>query len=107
MGLAGAALKLMPKRQRIKFVFNSIGNALKKINPDSEFWVDDRQGQIAYCIRECSMCEGRTHDRPVGHLLVGSLTEAVKWTTGEEMTVRETKCLAMGDPYGRFEVEIE
>jgi predicted hydrocarbon binding protein len=106
MGIAGVALKLMPKRQRIKFVLNSLGNALKKASPDTEFWVDDRDDKIAYCIRDCSMCAGRTSEKPVGHLLIGSITEAVKWATGEEMQVRETMCLCKGDPYGRFEVEI-
>jgi len=107
MGVAGVALKLMPKKQRIKFILNGIGNALKKINPDTEFWVDDREGHLAYCIRECSICAGRTHEKPVGHLLTGSLAEAVKWAAGDDRNVRETKCLAMGDPYGRFEIEEE
>jgi hypothetical protein len=106
MGIAGVALKLMPKRQRIKFVLNSLGNTIKKSSPDTEFWVDDREDTIAYCIRDCSMCAGRTSDKPVGHLLIGSITEAVKWATGEEMSVRETMCMCKGDPYGRFEVEI-
>jgi predicted hydrocarbon binding protein len=105
MGIAGVALKLMPKRQRIKFVLNSLGNALKKASPDTEFWVDDRD-EMAYCIRDCSMCEGRQADHPAGHLLVGSITEAVLWATGEEMKVRETLCKCKGDAYGRFEIEI-
>lgn len=106
MGIAGVALKLMPKRQRIKFVLTNLGNALKKASPDTEFWVDDRDGKIAYCIRDCSMCAGRSSDKPEGHLLIGSITEAVQWATGEEMEVRETMCMCKGDAYGRFEVEI-
>ncbi len=107
LGLAGVALKLMPKRQRVKFILNAIGSALKKTTPDSEFWVDDRDGAMAYCVRECSICANRNSEAPVGHLLVGSLSEAVKWATGEDLEIRETKCLAKGDPYGRFEVEVE
>jgi predicted hydrocarbon binding protein len=106
MGIAGVAMKLMPKRQRIKFVLNSLGNALKKASPGTEFWVDDRDDNIAYCIRDCSICAGRHADKPAGHLLIGSITEAVQWATGEEMQVRETMCMCKGDPYGRFEVEL-
>jgi hypothetical protein len=106
MGIAGVALKLMPKRQRIKFVLNSLGNALKKASPGTEFWVDDRDETIAYCIRDCSICAGRREEKAVGHLLVGSIIEAVQWAAGEEMQVRETMCICKGDPYGRFEVEI-
>ena len=68
MGIAGATLKLMPKRQRIKFVLNSLGNALKKASPDTGFWVDDRDNKIAYSIRDCSIRAGRSGDKPVGHL---------------------------------------
>lgn len=68
---AGVALKLMPKHQRIKFVLNSLGNALKKASPDTEFWVDDRDNKITNCIRDCSICAGRSDDKPVGHRLIG------------------------------------
>jgi bacteriochlorophyll 4-vinyl reductase len=105
LGLAGVALKLLPKKGQVKFILNAIGSALKKITPETEFWVDDRDG-IAYCARDCSMCQGRTADQPVGHLLVGSLAEACKWATGEDLRVTETMCKAKGDPYGRWEVDL-
>lgn len=107
MGLASTALKLMPQRQRIKFVLSSLGNAIKKASPDTEFWVDDRTENPAYCIRDCSMCAGRRAEKPAGHLLIGSLEAAVKWATGATPRIRETMCMAKGDPYGRFEVEFE
>jgi len=105
LGLVGTAIKVLPKRQRVKFMLNAIGNALKKTSPDTEFWVDDRDG-LAYCARDCSICEGRTSSQAVGHLLAGSLAEAARWATGEDHRVRETMCKAMGDPYGRWEVEV-
>ncbi len=106
LGIVGVALKMMPKRQKVKFILNSIGNALKKAHPNTDFWVDDRGPNIAYCARECSLCHGRKSDKPAGHLLVGSLSEAVQWATGEDLPVRETLCIAKGDPYGRWEVEV-
>ena len=39
MGMAGAALKLMPPKGRIKFVLNAMVNALKKTNPQVNAWV--------------------------------------------------------------------
>jgi len=107
LGLAGLALKVLPKRQRVKFIFNSIGNALKKINPENEFFVDDRNDGLAYCAPTCSLCYGRHHEQPVCHLLVGSLSEAAKWATGEELEIRETLCMSKGDRYCRFEVVME
>lgn len=106
LGLVGAALKVLPKRQQVRFILNAIGNALKKTSPGTEFWVDDRSDSLAYCARECSICEGRRSETAVGHLMVGSLSEAVKWVTGEELQVTETMCKARGDAYGRWEVNI-
>lgn len=107
MGLAGVALKVLPKRQKIKFILNAMGGALKKTNPENEFFVDDRSENIAYCVPTCSVCYGRHHDVPSCHLLVGSVAEAVKWATGEDLDVRETLCMAKGDKYCRLEVIME
>lgn len=107
LGIAGVALKLLPKRKRINFIFNALGNALVKANPGSEFWVDSRGNNIAYLARTCSICHRRESEGPVCHLFVGSLSEAAKWATGEEMLIRETHCKAKGDPYCRYEVIME
>ncbi len=106
LGLVGVALKVLPKRAQVRFVLNAIGNALKKTSPGTEFWVDDRSESIAYCARECSICEGRSSELSVGHLMAGSLAEAAKWATGDELQVKETMCKAKGDPYGRWEVDV-
>ncbi len=102
MGIAGVAMKLMSKRQRVRFILNSIGGAIKKTNPKNEYFVDDRGQNPAYCVPTCSICYGRQSEAPVCHLLVGSLTEAVQWATGENLTVRETRCMGRGDSYCRW-----
>lgn len=104
LGLAGVALKLLPKQQRIKFILNAIGSALKKTNPENEYYVDSRGGAISYLTPTCSICYGRHSETPVCHLFVGSVEEAIKWATGDDLTVRETHCIAKGDPYCRYEV---
>jgi len=104
MGVAGAALKLMPGRGRIKFVLNGLVSALKKTNPQVEAWVEEQENTIAYCESTCGICMGRHSDQPICHLYVGSIAEAVRWATGEEHEITETHCIARGDPYCRFEV---
>jgi bacteriochlorophyll 4-vinyl reductase len=104
MGLAGIAIKALPKKQRIKFILNSLANALEKSNPHVEAWSGEKAGKIIYAEKTCAMCFGRESDRPICHLYVGTLSEAVKWATGEDYQVRETACIAMGDPYCQFEV---
>lgn len=103
LGLAGVALKLLPERARIKFILTSMANALKKTNPQVEAWVEEGEN-LAYIEATCAICHDRHAETPICHLYVGSIGEAVQWATGREYAIRETHCLALGEPYCRFEV---
>jgi len=104
LGVAGVALKVLPEKQRIKFILNGMVNALKKSNPQVEARVDESGDRLAYIESTCAICHSRHSDTPICYLYVGSIGEAVKWATGKEHDVVETHCLAKGDPYCRFEV---
>jgi predicted hydrocarbon binding protein len=104
LGVAGVAIKLLPTKQRIKFILNGMADALKKSNAEVDAWVEETGETIAYIDRTCAVCWGRTHEKSICHLYVGSITEAVLWATGTEYQVTETHCMAKGDPYCRFEV---
>jgi len=104
LGVAGTALKLLPQKQRIKFILNSMANALKKSNEQVEAWVEDEDDIIAYVESTCAICHSRKSDQPICHLYLGSLGEAILWATGKTYAITETHCLAKGDPYCRFEI---
>jgi len=104
LGIAGIALKLMPEKQKIKFILNSMVGALKKSNPQVDAWLDDSGERLAYHESTCGVCLGRQSDHAICHLYAGSIAEAVRWATGKEFEITETHCLAKGDPYCRFEV---
>jgi predicted hydrocarbon binding protein len=104
LGIAGVALKLLPERQRIKFILNALVNALKKTNAQVQAWVDESGGKLAYIESTCAICMERHSDHPICHLYVGSVGEAVRWATEKEYEVIETHCIAKGDPHCRFEV---
>jgi hypothetical protein len=104
LGVAGVALKLLPVKQRIKFVLNSMVGALKKSNPQVDAWVDESGDRLAYCESTCAICFERHSDQPICHLYVGSVGEAVRWATDQEFEITETHCIAKGDPFCRFEV---
>jgi hypothetical protein len=104
LGLAGVALKLLPARQRIKFILNAMVNALKKSNPQVEAWVEEGRESISYCDASCAICHGRQSADAVCYLYIGSIGEAVRWATGGEYRIVETMCTAKGDPHCRFEV---
>jgi len=104
LGVAGVALKLLPEKQRIKFIFNGMADALKKSNPEVNAWLDESDGKLAYVESTCAICHSRHSTGPICHLYVGSVAEAVQWATGKEYQIIETHCLAKGDEYCRFEV---
>ena len=104
LGLAGVALKLLPTKQRIKFILNAMVNALKKSNPQVNAWVEEKDDTFAYCDASCAICHGRESTDAICYLYIGSIGEAVGWATGQEFKIVETLCTAMGDPHCRFEV---
>ena len=104
LGVAGVALKLMPQKERIKFILNGMANALKKSNPEVDARLDESDGKLAYIESTCAICNGRHSDKPICYLYIGSVSEAVQWATGREYEVTETHCLAKGDEYCRFEI---
>jgi len=104
LGVAGTALKLLPQKQRIKFILNSMVSALKKSNAQVEAWVDESDDKLAYVESSCAICHSRKSEKPICYLYLGSLGEAVKWATGKEYRITETHCMAKGDDYCRFEV---
>src|SRR5512145_1629829 len=81
LGVAGVALKVLPERQRIKFILNGMVDALKKSNSQVEAWVDESGDRIAYVEATCAICYGRHSETPICHLYVGSIAEAVLWAT--------------------------
>lgn len=104
LGLAGVAMKVLPPKQRIQLVLNNMAGALKKINGRDEIEVEVTGDRIAYVARTCSVCYGRQSAKPVCHLYLGSIAEAVRWAAGPTFQVRETDCIACGAEFCRFEV---
>lgn len=104
LGVAGVALKLLPEKQRIKFILNGLADALKKSNPEVNARVDESGERLAYIESTCAICHSRQSESPICYLYVGSISEAVLWATGKEFEIIETHCLARGDEYCRFEV---
>ncbi len=103
-GVAGVALKMLSTKARIRFVLTRMAGAVTKANPQLLVDVEETDAGFAYVAQICSLCYGRHSDKPVCHLYVGSITEGVRWATGQVYQVQETQCIAKGDPCCRFEV---
>ncbi|MBN1953499.1 MAG: 4-vinyl reductase [Anaerolineae bacterium] len=105
MGLVGVGLKLMPQKTRAKFILNQMAKALMDTNPEACEIVHETPEGLVYVEYSCTLCYGQRAEQPICHLLVGSVSEAVKWATGQEYTVREISCRAMGKKACAFLVE--
>ena len=46
------AMKLLPERQRIKFILNGMGDALKKSNPQVDAWLDEARTKSSLAERK-------------------------------------------------------
>jgi hypothetical protein len=73
LGIAGVALKLLPEKQRIKFILNGLADALRKSNPQVQIWLDESGERIAYLEDTCGVCHSRKSDQPICHLYAGSI----------------------------------
>jgi bacteriochlorophyll 4-vinyl reductase len=102
MGVAGAALKLMPQKTRIKFILTQMAKSLMEVNEETHIEVDETPEGFVLTDFTCGVCCCREAERPICHLYVGSISEAVKWATGRDYEVREIECRAMGAGACRF-----
>ncbi len=102
MGVAGAALKLMPQKMRIKFILTRMANSLMDVNDETYIEVQETPEGFVFADFTCGVCCCREAEHPVCHLYIGSISEAVKWATGQDYKVREIECRAMGAEACRF-----
>ena len=102
MGVAGAALKVMPQKARIKFILTQMAKSLMDVNQDTSIVVQETPQGFVFADFTCGVCCCRKAEHPICHLYIGSISEAVKWATGQEYEVREIECRAMGAEACRF-----
>ena len=96
MGVASTALKLMPQKVRVRFILTQMAKSLMDVNQNTYIEVQDTPQGLVLADFTCGVCCCRDTDHPICHLYVGSISEAVKWATGQDYKVRETACRAMG-----------
>lgn len=95
---------LWSANQRSQFMLEAIIETQRKLYPNHEIWMEEKNGELAYIEQNCLVCYGRESSHPVCHLTTGYIREAIHWATDVEFEVRETSCTAMGDAYCRFTV---
>lgn len=105
MGTAKRVMSLWSPEQRIEFMLEAIIDTQRKTYPQTDIWLEGKDGQLAYIEQNCIVCYGRQSPKPVCYLTTGFISEAIHWATEKEIEVKETACTAAGDAYCRFTVE--
>lgn len=102
MGIAGAALKVMPQKTRLKFILGQMAKSLMDVNAETRIEVQETPEGFVFADSTCGVCCARKADHPICYLYLGSIGEAVRWATGQDYEVREVACRAMGAEACRF-----
>jgi predicted hydrocarbon binding protein len=104
MSTAKRVLSLWVSGNRAQFMLEAIVDAQRKTYPNTEIWMEEKNGGLAYIDQNCLVCYGRQSSHTVCHLTSGYLREAIQWATEMEFEVQETDCIAKGDAYCRFKI---
>ena len=103
LGLASLALKALPTGARQKLILTRfVEGSTNHFNMPSELTETDDAFIIT---RSVCPCQFRQRDSGAGvcdHVTLGTLQEAVKWATGKQYKVSQTRCLNTGDGTDEF-----
>ena len=110
--LAGTALKLLPENKRIELILQKVeeegvelyGNPHHLREEEDAFYMEI--SDCPYCAEIASRArEGRlTVSRPCCLIPVAVYQEMIEWGTGNRHPVKETACIALGDPACVFQI---
>lgn len=106
LGVASLALKALPMNARQKLILGKIVDAAtEELNMASS--IDEIDDSFVISRTACP-CQFRERDNGLGscdHVTVGTFQEALKWATGKDFKVHQTKCLNTGDDLDEFVVD--
>ena len=93
---------LWSSNQRSQFMLEAIVETQRKLYPNHEIWMEEKNGELAYIEQNCLVCYGRKSTETVCQLTTGFIKEAIHWASDVVFDVQETSCTAMGNAYCRF-----
>jgi predicted hydrocarbon binding protein len=111
--LAGAALKLLPENKRMEMILQKVEEEGIELygNPHH---LREEEDAFVMEIQDCPYCAeiarraqagSLTVSHPVCHIAAAVYQEMIEWGTGNSHPVKETACIAAGDPACAFRIE--
>jgi hypothetical protein len=105
MGLASLGLKALPQATRQKLILGKIvGAANEHFNMPTELVENDDSFIMTRTVCPCQFRQRDPGAGPCDHVTIGTLQEALRWATGNEFRVTQSRCLNTGDAVDEFEI---
>ncbi len=106
-GAGDLAFKVLPLGTKVKIAVPAIAKVFNGVT-DQVSNTQEHDDHFIYTLERCSMCWGRTTDKPTCHVAVGIIQETLKWMSGgREFKVEMLNCKACGDDMGRLKIHKE
>ena len=106
LGFASLALKALPMMARIKLILGKIVDAAgSELNMPSEMSETGDSFVITRTACPCQFREREKSNGPCDHVTLGTFQEALKWATGKNFRVYQSKSLNIGDDLDEFIIE--
>jgi hypothetical protein len=106
-GVGDLAFKVLPLQTKLKIGVPAVARIFTQLS-DQTSRVEEFDDHFLYYIDRCSMCWGRSADRPICYIAIGILQESLRWVSGGlEFRIQEIECVAMGAESCVFRIDKE
>ena len=97
VGASDLAFKVLPLDAKLRFGLPAVAKVFDSLSDQTSYVKDAAPDHFMYTIDRCSMCWGRTVDRPGGFIAAGIIEESLRWLSGgRTFRVDQLTCMGMG-----------
>lgn len=105
VGASDLAFKVLPLQAKLKAGLPAVAKVFDSLSDQTSYVKDTGEDHFHYVIDRCSMCWGRTVERPGGFIAAGIIEEALRWLSGgRTFRVDQMTCMGMGHENCTFAV---
>ena len=98
-------LSVLPLQRRLRTILNALIHEADTARGEPLHTLNDRPDHYLLTINDCLYCHDMHPSEPICYTVVGMLETVLKWGTGRDFAVRETKCHARGAAACVFEID--
>lgn len=105
VSFADVLLRFLPLSLRVRIGVEVVAEIINRYT-DERLVLGESHEQYLVKVEACGLCAGRRTDIPACGYMQGTLDELLFWVSrGRRFTIRETACIALGDPACVFAID--